>query len=469
MTVLLPVSFFAYLTVRRVRWVLALPVSVYLMLAMANLPVRPKMMHFALIVIFLSLALFIRLGERPLRWGFLLAVCGALSLVRPELIYVAAAVAAWCLYLAIADRRARGELIASAMAGGFVIAALYWQFGVPLFGERSVFALAWHFGINYMSWQGAGGATAFTGDYWAIYRTVFGDAQSIPAAFLANPAAFLHHMVTNLMHLPVVLGGNYLFHYDILLPRYRAATLVEGALLAAALVLAVAPYWRRVGTPARGIAGLLVGGRRLLAECPEVLLLLLLAAPYAVMMIVLYPRYHYATMIGTILLAIALVAFARRPASGSNAWMTDKRLLFALPLLLAVVPSLGSVGVVLNEPYGEKTVGPRPALVEALFLRGLHLSQPVRVFEASDPGISPYVAPNFRSVSEMDKERGLQDFLSARQISIVLEDDRLRAYARYSADAEWARFRAAPQAFGFTAKPIPGADAVAYVRAELLK
>src|SRR5260370_3178227 len=67
LTLALPISFFVYLMVRRVSWALALPVSLYLMIAMANLPTRPTMMILSLIVFFRSLALLVRPGARPIR------------------------------------------------------------------------------------------------------------------------------------------------------------------------------------------------------------------------------------------------------------------------------------------------------------------------------------------------------------------------------------------------------------------
>src|SRR5205823_3047504 len=117
----------------RVSWLLALPVSAYLLIAMANLPARPKMMHLALVVAFLSLALFVRLGDRSMRWGLLLVVCAALSLIRPELLYALIAVAAWCLYLLLREQWQRGGLAGSLALGAVATAGLYWIFGVPLF------------------------------------------------------------------------------------------------------------------------------------------------------------------------------------------------------------------------------------------------------------------------------------------------------------------------------------------------
>ena len=76
------------------------------------------------------------------------------------------------------------------------------------------------------------------------------------------------------------------------------------------------------------------------------------------------------------------------------------------------------------------------------------------MLESTDPGLSPYVAPNFRSVSDLTKEHGLAAFLRDQHISIVVEDDRLRQIGRFAQDSEWAQFRKAPQEFGFAATPL---------------
>jgi hypothetical protein len=266
------------------------------------------------------------------------------------------------------------------------------------------------------------------------------------------------------------MAGDFLFHYNLFLPRYRSFTIVEGGLLAGLLVAALVAYYRLGGggrfgrppsAPARGrIPAIKAGLARLAGECPETFLLLLFAAPYPVMILVLYPRHHYVLMTGASLLAFAFVAFGRQ----FHAPPLSPRKLLVLPLLLALVPSLGSVGVLLNRPHGEVAVSPRPALAEALFLRRLKLSAPINLLEASDPGISPYVAPNFRSVSTMEKPNGLAAFLRDGNISIVLEDDRLRLYDRFSRDPEWAEFRSNPRLFGFEARPVPDAHAIVYVK-----
>jgi len=62
---LLPISLFVYFASRRVPLAIAAAAATYLMISAANLPVEPKTMHLALAVMFLVLAIFVRLGAHP--------------------------------------------------------------------------------------------------------------------------------------------------------------------------------------------------------------------------------------------------------------------------------------------------------------------------------------------------------------------------------------------------------------------
>src|SRR5260370_42400996 len=90
---------------------------------------------------------------------------------------------------------------------------------------------------------------SLTADHLAIFRSVFGDAPSIPAAFIANPGAFLHHVGLNLFHTPKAVIEIFLAHYNVLLPRFRLFTAVEALLLGIALATALAIAWLRYQAP----------------------------------------------------------------------------------------------------------------------------------------------------------------------------------------------------------------------------
>jgi hypothetical protein len=347
-----------------------------------------------------------------------------------------------------------------------VVAGLYWTLGLPLFGERSVLALAFHFAANYSSWHHTGDVP-FTEDFDAIFRQVFGDAKSIPAAFLANPGAFAHSMATNLIHLPKALAGMWLAHFNVLLPRYLIYTYVEAGVAGIATIAGLVWAWRgwHPAWPRGGVFATVFGGaRRILVETPETVCLVLFLVPYGAMMVIIYPRFHYALAVGLVTAVLALTGFAARRETPR----LGRGVVILLPLLLAMVPSLGSVGARLDDRLGEVAAAPLETVAEARFLQSLHPSSVVNVFESTDPGVSPYAGPNFRSISEMSKPSGLAAFLKDHDFSVVIEDGRLRDFARYSDDPEWAAFRKAPEDFGFAAERLPGTDAVVYVKKSLL-
>jgi hypothetical protein len=465
LTVLLPVALFVFLMVRRVPFFVALPSAFYVLIAAANLPVRPKPMHLALIVMFLGLAVFVKLGERPARWGFMLVLCAALSLIRPELLYALIFIGLYCAYLIVRERQLWRHWLAACALAALGIATLYWALGVPLFGERSMLAIAFHFGANYSSWHHTGDVP-FTEDFETIFARVFGHPTSIPGAFLANPGAFLHSMLTNTLHLPKALGGMWLAHFNVLLPRYLPWTFIEAGFVALAAIGGAVALWRRRAAEETrfSVTALVAGVRRVAAASPETICLVLFLIPYASMMVIIYPRYHYATAVGVIIGALALTALAARPATP----VLKRAHLLLLPLLLAMTPSIGSVGARIDERPGSVVAAPLTTLAEARYLQTLHPQSIVHIFESTDPGVSPYAGPMYRSTSEMAKPRGVAAFLADNDISVVIDDERLRDFQRFGDDPEWAQFRRAPQDFGFAAEKLPGTGAVVYVKQSLL-
>ena len=469
---LLPIAFFIFLAARSVPLLLALPSAVYLMISVANLPVGPKTLHLAVALMFLALALFLRLGSNPAKWGLMVAVGGILSLIRAEYLIPLAGLTLYAIALGIAERRLNRGFLLSIGGGLLAVAALYSWFGSPLFGGRSLFAFEQHFALNYMAW-GKLHQDPWTADYHAIFHTVFGQAQSIPAAFVANPAAFLHHMLTNSVRVPIVLAGLFFGHFNLLLPRFEGFTLAEAGILALLLLGAIgyrlhaaaaAEPWR-ARLRVRDGAGTTAFFARLARSSPDIVCLLIFLVPFALMMVILYPRYHYGLAFGIIVLALAMVAAApylRRWEIGGFAFL-------ALPILLAIVPSVGSTGARVDKSLGDTTLVPRPALATVEYLRGLGIRAPVRICESADPGVGAYVGRNFQAVPEEEKARSLGDFVTSRDISIIVADDRMRRDPRFERDPEWANFQNAPRTLGFSAHVLRESGVIIYIKDELLR
>jgi hypothetical protein len=173
------------------------------------------------------------------------------------------------------------------------------------------------------------------------------------------------------------------------------------------------------------------------------------------MMILLYPRNHYALGLGAILF-VAMVLIASRHLRASPA----RPKLAACGLLLIMVPSLGSAGARVDASLGASGLVPRPVLETAYFLRGLDIRSVVRVCSAETPGAGIYAGPNFHSVAALDKRQSLAAFLTSSEINVLVADDRLRQTAAFAQDPAWASFQSTPEKFGFRAHALPDSGGI---------
>jgi hypothetical protein len=466
--VLLPVAFFCYLMARSVPFALALPCSAYLMISAADLPVAPKPVHLGLAVIFVALAVFVSLREGVLRWTLILAASGVLCSVRPEFLTSFAAIALYAVYRAVSGERADRRIAVAIPLAAAALAPVWWALGLPLFNARSMEAFARHFALNYVAWMHLG-EDPVTADYLAIFRSVFGDAGSIPAAFLANPGAFLHHLALNLYHAPKVVIEIFLAHYNVLLPRFQLYAAVEALLLGVAVLTALAIAWSRhqgrlrmEPRPATGLAvATRAGIRELLRDSPDIVCLLCFLIPFPLMVTVLYPRLHYALGLGLIPLALLIAAFGPRlPLPPLR-----PRLLLLLPLLFALIPSLGSAGA--SFTFTKLEVESRPNWNTVEFLRQFHPAAPVNILEAA--WLEPYLDLNFKGVAQEEKNSAFLRFIADREIGVVVSNDRMRNDRRFSLDPQWKQFEATPERFGFKALPVEESDIIVYVKDDVLK
>jgi hypothetical protein len=430
------------------------------MISAANLPVEPKTMHLALAVMFLVLAIFVRLGEHPGRWGLMLAAAALLSLIRPEYMIAVLGFLLYGAYLVLARRARDRELLSFLAIAAIFTAWLYVHYGFPMGGGRTIFAFAQHFALNYSAWHHLG-PDPWESDYRAIYSAVFHDAPSILAAARANPFAFIHHLASNLLHSPLVVAGLFFAHFNLILPRFEIYTLVEAGLLLAAAILAFVYF---AGGQRRSAAEAAPGILATMRSLPEAICLAIFLLPFALMMLILYPRNHYVLGFGAVLFALAIVTLGRRIGDS----LTPSRSFAVFALLVIMVPSLGATGARIDVPMGETSVVPRPALQTAYFLRGLEIRSVVHVCAWQTPGPGTYAGDNFRSVSALDKHQGLHQFLASDDIGVIVADDRLRRNPAFYQDPAWRDFQSMPEKFGFAAHTLPESGGiVVYVRRDL--
>ncbi len=294
--------------------------ALFLLLSLGNLRVIPKQAHFAAVGV---LALLILLLLLPRRWrlpagGFGLA---CLSFARPELIYAALLLSG--VAAAVRLRRRKWKRLVSDLLPLLLFLALFGVLGkLPSLSGSS--RAIWAFGQHYVIGDPARSARYL--DSFMHWETVvqedFAGAQSIPAAFVANPQAFLGHAARNLRRAPSMFFTHIAAHTPLLLPNTRRVIAIEAAVLL--VLLAVALVVRPRATAAR-FAALFRAQGAVIAVILFVLSVVLITA------LVIFPREPYlwmATPPGAVLLAAILPS----PHVGERA---GRVLLLALP---AVVP-----------------------------------------------------------------------------------------------------------------------------------
>jgi hypothetical protein len=205
------------------------------MISTANLPVEPKTMHVALAGMFLCLTLFVGLGQLPARWGLMPAAAALLSFIRPEFAIAFLGFAIYAAYLVVATKDRR--LSACVVIGLACAVGLYAYAGFPVWGGRTIFVFAQHVALNYGAWHNV--KDPWTSDYQQIFQTVFPHPDSITAALITNPTAFIHHLALNLIHFPIEVAGLIFGHFNVLLSRFKLYTFAEAGLLTASLLALV--------------------------------------------------------------------------------------------------------------------------------------------------------------------------------------------------------------------------------------
>ena len=260
-----------------------------------------------------------------------------------------------------------------------------------------------------------------------------------------------------------MVAGLFFAHFNLILPRFEIYTLMEAGLLLAAAILALV-YFARAGGSSRSSAQATPGILETVRSLPETICLAIFLLPFALMMLILYPRNHYVLGFGAVLFALAIVTLGRRIGES----LTPLRSLAIFAVLAIMVPSLGATGARIDAPMRDLSVVPRHALQTANFLRGLEIRSVVQVCAWHTPGPGTYAGANFRSISALDKHQGLIQFLASNDIGVLVADDRLRRNPAFLEDPAWRDFQSMPEKFGFAAHPLPESGGiVVYVRRDL--
>ncbi len=424
--------------------------------------VTPHIACFAVLVLALAClaahALWPRspvLGVAMLQLGFLVD-----AFVRPE--YFAASL----LYLPIlawvaVRHRAPWRHVAGSLAVlAVAYAGLMLAFGVPLGGDRLLFAFGQHYSVN-MSHLGR-----VRGDPWLDYEQVlhrdFGNARTMPEIVRANPAAFARHVLINARSIPLEIARLMPVYESVNSFRSQAYTLAFEAalyLLVAALMVAHAV---RAGPALGARLGDFWRRRRvqLAAIVPGML-------PSVAGLLLIYPRQHYLVPLLLPLLVAAILLWNDALApEGFASWLETPRGLAAL-----LVVGLIAFPNICGAPWPRRLSAadaPHPVAGIVRHLLAQRLERRfarIGVLEL-DQGYGVYLPDRFVEVEADKRPPGLSfgALLAAHEVKVVVATPHLKADPRYAHDPGFQRFRSDPAAYGFIRQQLPAGTDVFVAR-----
>ncbi|MBF0320570.1 MAG: hypothetical protein HQL01_12285 [Nitrospirae bacterium] len=453
MAIVPTILFYILMRTYRTPIAVSLGVTFFYLISIGNLSVWPKPSHFA---IAMAVALFTikkHIASESRSALFLAGGTLLMSYARPEFFLSYVLFLGFYIVYIISERRVlawRKEL-AALICLVLVSLVLLCSLGVPVSGtNRSWMAFGQHFSLNVSHWEKTD-VNVWT-NWEAIVAKPFGNAHSIAGALMNNPSAFIKHVAYNIIELKSTFFGVFFMHFNILLPtRTGAKFIMEGYLLAALLAWFSVYYRKR----------LLKNFRDNFSKDSKTMMLFssFLCLPPLVSLVVIYPRYHYALIVGVFAAFVAAVALSARD---SVALQKNTVISYAV-LFILLTPYSGP-----NPYFSYSSKGPLQNVETIKFIGTLNISGTVNMLEA-EGGFAYYLGRNYNWITEWGKSVGFYQFLKDNGINMIVLSDTLNNDSRFAGDSQWLEFLSNVQNFGFVKVGINGTQRQLLVHETLMR
>ena len=200
LTIALPLVLYIFLRIRGVSRLISFSVGFFFLVSSANIVVNPKVSHFAIVVIIVSLILFSMVKKENIRWYIIIWGALLVSYVRPELFLAFVFLLPFVFYNTM-KKHSLLNGIKSISVFVFSISIIILTLGIPLGnGRRSFGAFSQHFSLNWVRWNNS--KLNPWVDAHDIVHKKFGNVHSIFDALLSNPGLFFKHILSNISMLP---------------------------------------------------------------------------------------------------------------------------------------------------------------------------------------------------------------------------------------------------------------------------
>lgn len=440
----MPIVLYFLLRAMNIEQMVSIGLAFMQLIAFGNLPVHPKVSHFAFIIIFISLTFTARFYRY--NWGISSLTVGLLlcSYIRPEFFISFVLISITHLVILVRYSQGRWKNGLSFLLVAILFVFFVTQIGLPFNGSRSMMAFGQHFSLNWVVWTDA--ELHPYDDWQEIVRQNLGEVNTPMEAMKANPKLFLQHIIQNMRAIPKEVLGQFWVHSPLFLPNLF---IVEGIIFFGItggwlflkreqIVTTIRATWFR---------------KRFF-----VLILLICMVPSFFSAVIIFPRDHYLFIPAT----LTVVLFAYLLSSESQHHLLSyQRLFIILVILVALTPAKPSWFLQKAQKADQ------PALSTVNFLRTLHITDEVNLLARGFYNV--YLGDNFRHVTVDDKMENFEHFHHEKSINMVILSTHLENDSRLRDDPEWQAFLENHQENGYIRLEIPNSTQSVLISKDVLK
>lgn len=443
LTVLPAVLLYVLLRIRKVSLLIAFCCACLFILCEANLPVWPKVGHFALCLITTVMIVFSLVRTRMTKVVVLTTGMLLVAFSRPEFFVAYMLVVFIAVILIVGEVRQRRirEAIPAVLVILVISVILIGILGVPTSGNRGFIAFKAHFAINWINWTGSSLSPWL--DAHELFAEAFGPAESFMEAVRAKPLLILRHVMANVTAAPVRMVQMFCM----------PARHFSGVFLLSRIV---APYWLlMLLVLALVLQGISVS--RMRENLRQHKWFLVGLAPFLfppfMSSVLMFAKNHYILMLTVPAIIACLSVFA--PAEES----TQRSDLRGIVLIgLCLVLSVPATAVSRN----------RPTARTIRFLEAAGIQERVNLLEA-EQGYHFYLSSNYNRIKHVWKKGDFDSFRKEHEVNAIVVTQNLMEDRRYRTDASWKAFLSDYGAAGFVKLRVPETDNCIIIARDLLK
>jgi len=449
-------ALFLYIYLWRLKAIplISFMVSLLYLMSFGNLYSIPKSSHFAMLVIFIFMTLATFFKDKA---TYYLLICVGMLLAsysRPEVFLSFILLSLTFIYSCFfkSEKKVSASCVSRLLLLLLTTLVLFCALGIPMTiesGSRTFMAFEQHFYRNFCRQNSfvelKKGISKQPKSLFKAFEIGFGKARTLPKAILANPHAFIEHVLLNIAYYPKEFSRM----FYLIFPTFS----VKG------YILVILVFFLMIKDRLSIIASLKNENRNTLVDIA--VLLSVISVPTFLSVSIVFPRYHYFVIQYILLLILISFVLSCRPRKPSK---ISSCIVLGLFVLLLVPNGAGSWSFWPDNAY-KTDVSVIKNAKTINFIKKLKISNKIDLLSL-DPRYHIYLGDNYAEVRPYTgkKKISFDYIISNHNVDMIILNKRLRGYMVFVNDKTFKRFLEEPKAFNFLSFAIPGTTRTLFMK-----